>query len=559
MNPYVITPWDTLESSVTGGAVLEQYVPPELEAMAWQVAELYDMQVYNMTLITSKPDKGGAIWRIDTNHGPRSLKVLHRSPQRSLFSIGAQEHMVSQGAKVPALVPTRADSTYVEAGGKLWIVTDWIEPLQPVSKVDLEGAAALCYGLGEFHKLSKGYVPPQGAQNSSRLTTWPKYYDKIITKIGWFRDIASIYREFPASEHLLNVVEEFERQARETNKLLLASEYAKMVSKGGPHWGLVHQDYGWSNGQMGPGGIWVIDLDGVSYDLPIRDLRKLITSTMDDMGTWDPVWIRGMIEAYHQANPIDRETFELLWIDMAFPNEFYKHVKEIVFSPQIFLQTELEAILTRVMTVESSKWQALQELEGDKTKYESGNYVFESAPAFQYEFEPVPARDLPGSMVPMLPVAEEAPVPVTPAYQEAVLIAFPGPADQAMPEDLWTPLAAASGDTIPAAPLLVGPAPAKSPPASRQRRKGKHRRKRLPIVPKAVKARKKKKIVRKKPAKLVPKKRIAAAVKPLKKKPTKRKTLTRKRKVAAKKRQPARQQKALTAGSSKRGRRPKIA
>ncbi|MFH5186184.1 hypothetical protein ACHHV8_28055 [Paenibacillus sp. TAB 01] len=68
MNPYVITPWDTLESSVTGGAVLEQYVPPELEALAWQVAELYDMQVYNMTLITSKPDKGGAIWRIDTNH-----------------------------------------------------------------------------------------------------------------------------------------------------------------------------------------------------------------------------------------------------------------------------------------------------------------------------------------------------------------------------------------------------------------------------------------------------------------------------------------------------------
>ncbi|MFH5186186.1 hypothetical protein ACHHV8_28065 [Paenibacillus sp. TAB 01] len=143
----------------------------------------------------------------------------------------------------------------------------------------------------------------------------------------------------------------------------------------------------------------MIDLDGVSYDLPIRDLRKLITSTMDDMGTWDPVWIRGMIEAYHQANPIDRETFELLWIDMAFPNEFYKHVKEIVFSPQIFLQTELEAILTRVMTVESSKWQALQELEADKTKYESGNYVFESGPAFQYEFEPVPARDLPGSMV----------------------------------------------------------------------------------------------------------------------------------------------------------------
>ena len=92
-----------------------------------------------------------------------------------------------------------------------------------------------------------------------------------------------------------------------------------MVRKDSLIGGLPIEHYGWSNGQMGPGGIWVIDLDGVSYDLPIRDLRKLITSTMDDMGVWDLTWIRGMIEAYHRANPLDQETFEILWIDMAFP------------------------------------------------------------------------------------------------------------------------------------------------------------------------------------------------------------------------------------------------
>ena len=27
-------------------------------------------------------------------------------------------------------------------------------------------------------------------------------------------------------------------------------------------------------------GMWIIDLDGVAYDLPIRDLRKLISGTM---------------------------------------------------------------------------------------------------------------------------------------------------------------------------------------------------------------------------------------------------------------------------------------
>jgi len=78
---------------------------------------------------------------------------------------------------------------------------------------------------------------------------------------------------------------------------------------------------------MGPGGIWLIDLDGVSFDLGIRDLRKLITSTMDDMGVWDVTWMKGMIDAYSQANPIEPDLFQVLLIDMSLPNEFYKHVK----------------------------------------------------------------------------------------------------------------------------------------------------------------------------------------------------------------------------------------
>ncbi len=170
------------------------------------------------------------------------------------------------------------------------------------------------------------------------------------------------------------MVDQYEQQAKEALERLKASAYPKMVSMGEPHWGLVHQDYGWSNGQNGPGGLWVIDLDGVSYDLPFRDLRKLITSTMDDMGTWDVSWMRGMIEAYHKANPLDKESFEVLLIDMAMPNEFYKHLKEMFFDPVTFLNTEAESILQRVLATDQTKSQALAELAKDIEKYSSGNY-----------------------------------------------------------------------------------------------------------------------------------------------------------------------------------------
>ncbi|MEK3883145.1 CotS family spore coat protein [Paenibacillus sp. PL2-23] len=374
MEQYRIVPWDDLLTEETSGINLEQYVPPELEQLAYQVCKSYDMNVQGMTLITSKPDKGGAIWRIETNHGPRSLKVLHRTPERSMFSVGAQEYVVKQGGRVPAIIHTRDGQNSVIAGGKLWIVTDWIDTLTPVAKIDLDGAMSLCHGLGEFHSWTKGYVPPLEAGRSSRIFKWQSQYEKIMSKLGWFRHIALAYPDAAASPHLLSVLDTFEQQAKDIFTKFQASSYSKMVRKGEAHWGLAHQDYGWSNGQMGPGGIWVIDLDGVAYDLPIRDLRKIITSTMDDMGAWDLAWIRGVIDAYHRANPLDRETFELLWIDMAFPNEFYKHVKEVVFHPEEFMNTELDGILDRVVATEANKWEVLRELEKDMANYPSGDY-----------------------------------------------------------------------------------------------------------------------------------------------------------------------------------------
>lgn len=375
MNRYMIEPWD---QETPGSEGSDMHVPAELEQLARTVADRYKMKVQAKRLITSKPDKGGAIWKIDTDQGPRSLKVLHREPRRSLFSVGAQEYLVQRGARVPALIPDREGNLSVEAGGKIWIVTDWIEPLTQASKVDLEGAQVLCRGLGEFHRLSRGYEPPPDAERSSRLYKWPQYYTKIWKKIGWFREVARVYNEVQASPKLLEAVDRFERQALDSLIHLEKSPYRILAAQGESYWGLVHQDYGWSNGQLGPGGVWIIDLDGVAYDLPIRDLQKLITSTMDDLGVWDTNWIRGMIGSYHETNPLNRETYEILMMDLALPNGFYKHVKDILYDPKLFLQTEIEPILEHVLRCEESKWSVLKELSSEQEAFPSGDYQVQS-------------------------------------------------------------------------------------------------------------------------------------------------------------------------------------
>ena len=78
--------------------------------------------VQSMEVITTKSDKGGSIWKLETDSGPKSLKLLHRRPTRSMFSLGAQEYLVDvQKARVPPIVKTKDGENYIEAGGQVMV------------------------------------------------------------------------------------------------------------------------------------------------------------------------------------------------------------------------------------------------------------------------------------------------------------------------------------------------------------------------------------------------------------------------------------------------------
>lgn len=338
-------------------------VPPEIQALAERAAKAWDMKVTGWTVAATKPEKGwGAIWRIDTNRGPRALKLLHRPFERNLFSIGAQQYLVRRKARVAPLVPARDGRLFTVVDGRMFIVAEWIEGLRQAPKDTVDGAALLCSGLAEFHRKSLGYQPPPGAAHASRLHRWPRVYQKLRTKLDWFEHLARAYRDMPASPLLLEVLPRFKAQADEAIRMLEASAYRKLIARGDQAWGLAHQDYGWSNGQVGPDGkIWIIDLDGVAFDLAFRDLRKLITGTMDDRGDWDLTWMKAMIRAYHEVHPIEPEAMQVMLIDMYLPNEFYKLVKDVLYDPNM-LDGAMVAALQRLLVTDERKQQALREL-----------------------------------------------------------------------------------------------------------------------------------------------------------------------------------------------------
>ena len=98
MDELLIVPWEVDETIHH-----EFFVPDYITQMAEKILEYYSFSVNSMEVVTTKSDKGGAIWKLETSVGPKSLKLLHRRPTRSMFSLGAQEYLVDvQKAKSTA-------------------------------------------------------------------------------------------------------------------------------------------------------------------------------------------------------------------------------------------------------------------------------------------------------------------------------------------------------------------------------------------------------------------------------------------------------------------------
>ncbi len=60
-----IEPW------IVDETMHEFFVPDYIEQMAEDVLRHYDLSVQSRQVVTTKPDKGGAIWKLETNKGPK--------------------------------------------------------------------------------------------------------------------------------------------------------------------------------------------------------------------------------------------------------------------------------------------------------------------------------------------------------------------------------------------------------------------------------------------------------------------------------------------------------
>lgn len=295
-----------------------------LAQLADEVLSNYDVKPGNTKIVQCGGIK--TVWKMETPTGPVCLKRLRKTEEEAVFSINFQHYMAGKGAKVPAVCPTKTGNLYVNHNGEIFVLYQWIKgnPIRMDSKK--EDLARAVTGIAEFHRDSGGFMP-EGCKVSSKLGRWPHYYESMKKRLLNWKAAAADRPRDPMCKIFTANVDFFVELADRAQSMLNASAYSEWVKEIESKGNLCHQDYGDGNALWTDAGIYVLDLDGVTFDLPARDLRKIIMKRMVKRGSWNLELIHDITGWYTAVNPLTPEQLQVLYIDLLFPHEFHNTAK----------------------------------------------------------------------------------------------------------------------------------------------------------------------------------------------------------------------------------------
>lgn len=309
--------------------------------IALNVLKKYGIVPDEFKLIQSGTIK--AVWKLSTQGKQLCLKRLNKSYEKALFSVNAQIYIKASGGKVAGVIKSPSGESIVNYNDELFVLYEWIDGKDMYfdEARDLLEAVG---GLAAFHIAAKGYIPPPGSEVSTKLGKWPSQYESMQKKLAVWKEEAAKLPDQPQNTSYLKYADSMISLAAEAREMLSKSHYAEYSKEGSPYVVLCHQDFGKGNCLSTPEGVYILDLDGVTYDLPARDLRKIIGKNAENKGQWQAKSIDGIIRRYSEINPLDEKEIEILYIDLLFPHWFFGLVKNKFQKGKSIKPSEIEKI-----------------------------------------------------------------------------------------------------------------------------------------------------------------------------------------------------------------------
>ena len=287
----------------------------------------YAIKTLDLKILHSKGLK--TLWKLTYKNTPLCLKRLNQSFEEALFSVNAQIYILENGGKVPKIYPNAKGNFITEYNGQLFILYSWVEgrDMNLDNPKDLNMAMQ---SLSNFHVTSIGYEPPVNSKISSKLGNWPRQYESMKNRMLKIKEICIQAPNNATYLSYVNHIDPIIEICKQTIYLINHSSYSDLCNIDQKDSCLCHQDFGTGNVMLTTDGKGiVIDLDSVTYDLPSRDLRKIIGKRMIKFNDYSIDNIETILKFYETNNKLSSNDKEVLKIDLMFPHWFFGLVKTL--------------------------------------------------------------------------------------------------------------------------------------------------------------------------------------------------------------------------------------
>lgn len=327
----------------------------DLNKLAQEVLARYSIIPQHISVIQGGTIK--TVWKVKTADKVLCLKRLKQTMDKALFSVNAQIYIKNNGGNVPGIIPDKGGSPIVEHNNQLFVVYEWLEGRDLNFSSPLDFKLAL-ESLARFHISSKGYESAEESRTSTKLGKWPDQYASMRNKFISWKEVARNNLSQPHYNSYFRVSDSMISIADMSMEFIKKSSYDSLTSKGSKSIVLCHQDYGKGNAILTGDKVAVLDLDGVTFDLPARDLRKIIGKEAENKGRWQLQSIENVCSIYSSVNPLSSEEKSILCIDLLYPHWFYGLVKNLFQNNKPVKSSEIE----RISRLEESKVSLLKSL-----------------------------------------------------------------------------------------------------------------------------------------------------------------------------------------------------
>lgn len=312
-----------------------------LDKIAKDVLMSYGIKPDSIRVVQSGSIK--TVWKISAAGKQLCLKRLRQTMDKAQFSVNAQIYIKRSGGLVPGIILDKNNRPIVQYNDQLFVLYEWIDgkDLNFGNPAEFKQAVQ---GLARFHIATKGYKPDNGVRVSSKLGKWPEQYASMKAKLAAWKEIAAANPSIASNQAYIKYCTSMINIANQAIEKLSQSEYGRLAASGSTSVVLCHQDYGKGNALAAGNDVFILDLDGVTFDLPARDLRKIIGKQAENRGQWQAATINDIIGWYSEVNPLSSAEKNTVYIDLLFPHWFYGLVKNQFQGGKTLRASEIERI-----------------------------------------------------------------------------------------------------------------------------------------------------------------------------------------------------------------------